>query len=348
MKRYNSGFAHIGLIFLLFLTVVGVYVAYRKLHTDTSNNQTQDVQHPPKTPFSFTAAGDFGDGDEADAVLRAIAAVKSDFTLALGDLGYGGNGAEPAWCQFVKDRVGNDHPFELIAGNHDDGTSDGDITEYTKCLPNRIGNLTGNYGTEYSFDYNNLARFILISPDINNYGHDYATGSEHLKWLSDSIDDARKTGMDWVIVGMHKNCITPGVKTCEIGEDLINTLVDLKVDIVLQGHEHAYFRSKQLALNPETCPAIIANTYSADCVTKEGNQLVKGDGTVIVISGAGGYTLRDVNFEDAEYNYFEAVNGSNSSGSYGFSQFNVSADTLQASFTPAVGSFTDAFTISTK
>ena len=243
------------------------------------------------------------------------------------------------------ERVGADHPFQLIAGNHDDGESEGDIAEYVKCLPNKISDVVGNYGAEYYFDYNNLARFILISPDIDNYGYDYVEGNEHLQWVKDTVNDARAKNIKWVILGMHKNCITPGEKTCEIGDDLLNAAVGLKIDIVLQGHEHAYFRSKQLALNPDDCPAIIVNEFNESCISTSSNEMKQGAGTVIVISGAGGYQLRNVNLADTEYNYFSAFNGANTGNSYGFSRFTVDEKAIDASFVPAIGDFTDSFSI---
>ena len=327
-----------------------LYFAYSRIQTkDDSSivepNITPAVTKEEDKSFVFTAAGDFKNESNADAVLRAIGAAKSDFTLALGDFSYAGNGSEPAWCNFVTERVGKEHPFQLIAGNHDDGEFEGDISEYIKCLPNKLDDVVGNYGTEYYFDYNGLARFILISPDIDNYGFDYVEGNEHLQWVKDAVNEARAKNIQWVVLGMHKNCITPGEKTCEIGEDLLNTAVELKIDIVLQGHEHAYFRSKQLALNPETCPAILINEFNESCISTASNDMKKGAGTVIVISGAGGYKLRDVNLNDPEYDYFSAINAANVGNSYGFSRFSVEKDSVRASFVPAIGEFTDSFTI---
>jgi hypothetical protein len=260
-------------------------------------------------------------------------------------LGYVGLGNEAEWCKLVKDRVGKKHPFELVAGNHDDGSRDGDIREYAKCLPDRLGNINGDYGIEYYFDYNKVARFIMISPDIDNYGFSYTNGSKHLKWVVDRVNEARKSSIEWIVVGMHKNCITPGDKECEISDDLLNKLVELKVDLILQGHEHSYFRSKQLALNAESCPAIVINSFNESCISDSDNKLEKGEGTVIVISGAGGRRQRNVNFQDAEFNYFKAVSGANSNESFGFSLFEISDSGLNASFVPAIGKFKDSFSI---
>jgi len=302
------------------------------------------VLNKPKS-FSFNAVGDFSSGSNADLVLRKVGESGSDFTLALGDLSYAGNGTEQAWCQFVIDRVGAEHPFELVSGNHDDGDSDGDIMEYRKCLPDKLGTIKGDYGIEYFFDYENIARFILISPDIDNYGFDYTRGSAHYNWLAETIDSAATTNIDWVIVGMHKNCITAGVKSCEIGEDLLNLLVEKKVDLILQGHEHAYMRSKQLGLSAG-CPTITINGTDQDCIVGEGSDFAKGAGSLITISGAGGYELREINLNDSEIGYFDAWNGSNVSNSYGFAKFEVSAQKIKAEFVAAIGDFQDSYQLS--
>lgn len=348
MTRRENGFGHLGLLFGFILVAGLVFFAYTRINKSEVVLDTSEQSAPAKTPFSFTAAGDLNSTAGADLVLTGIGQEKSDFTLALGDLGYGGNGKETTWCDFVKARVGSEHPFELIAGNHDDGSVDGNITEYAKCLPDRIGNITGNYGTEYYFDFGNMARFIMISPDINTYGFDYSegdSGGTHLQWVIDAVKDARSKNIDWIVVGMHKNCITVGEKTCEIGADLLNNLVDLKVDLVLQGHEHAYFRSKQLALNPDTCPAMVVNEFNQSCIAKDGDKLQKGAGTIIVISGAGGAELRDVNLQDPEIGYFSSLNGKNVGNSHGYSLFDVREKTIKASFVPVDGSFTDSFSI---
>ncbi len=351
MTNREKGFGHLGLFLGFILIATLVFFSYSRLSDRQEKNTSLDTAKqsaPSKTPFYFTAAGDFNSTTAADLVLTGIGQAKSDFTLALGDLGYGGNGTESAWCDFVTARVGSEHPFELIAGNHDDGTVDGNITEYAKCLPDRIGDLVGAYGTEYYFDYGNMARFIMLSPDINTYGFDYVEGDgggAHLQWVINAVNDARSNNIEWLVVGMHKNCISIGEKTCEIGEDLLNNLVDMKVDLILQGHEHAYFRSKQLALNRDTCPMIVVNDFNQNCISKDGDKLQKGAGTVIVISGAGGADLRDVNLQDSEIGYFASMNGKNIGSSHGYSLFEVREKAIKASFIPVNGTFTDSFSI---
>src|SRR3990167_10398078 len=142
---------------------------------------------PAFRPFTFTAAGDYG-YPEATNTLQQISQ-GSEFTLALGDLSYGNITPESAWCNYVKGFIGNNYPFQLIVGNHDDGAvvGQGYIDNFAACLPNKMSNITDTYGRRYYFDYpatNPIARFILIDPDIDYVAGttSYALGTPNYTW----------------------------------------------------------------------------------------------------------------------------------------------------------------------
>ena len=327
-------------IFLLVITITLLGLLLFAFLFPRSNQEEESEA----VSFIFATVGDISDSPEAYKVLNKLSRTNTEFTITLGDLGYVGNGNEKIWCDSVKDILGANYPFLALAGNHDDGTKDGDITEYVKCLPPNFDGVFGEYGIEYYFDYKNVARFIQISPNINNYGFDYSEGSEHLNWVIGAINRARDSGIQWVVLGMHKNCINPGTKSCEIGEDLFNAAIENGVDLILQGHEHAYFRSSQLSLGGD-CEKILKDTFSASCVSNTDGEFIKGKGTVLVISGAGGRSLRDLNYEDEEIGYFESFNAKNTANEYGFSLFEVSEDSIHGSFVSATGDFADTFVI---
>ena len=191
--------------------------------------------------FIFTAAGDYGFYNDAPATLQLVGSTSPAFNLALGDLSYSSSRPETEWCQFVKDNInagagkpagdpfGETFPFQLLVGNHEDeniGTEDGFIDNYAACLPDRLG-VTGNYGHQYYFDYppgQPLARFILVDPALNREGviQPYCQGGEtaNCDWLRARIREAQAQGR-WVIVGMHENCITIGIKSCAVGSALM-------------------------------------------------------------------------------------------------------------------------------
>ena len=211
--------------------------------------------------FSFAVAGDLGGGSAATASLGALAGSAADFFLGIGDMSYDDIKPESAWCSYVKQHVGSTYPYELLVGNHEEQPSgpNGFIDTFAGCLPDHLG-VKGLYAHRYYFDYPPgapLARFILIDPDLYRGATvaQYCTGgeTENCDWLKARIDEAKSQGL-WTIVGMHKNCLTIGQKSCEIGADLLNVLIARKVDLVLQGHDHGYQRSKQLSLGATAQP----------------------------------------------------------------------------------------------
>lgn len=198
--------------------------------------------------FKFAAAGDHSAGSRTAASLSRLDQSGASFYLALGDMDYDVTATDEAWCDYVKQRLptlGPTFPFELVSGNHEEqGGPDGYIMNHAACLPDRL-NATGVYAAQYYFDYPAAAplmRVIMTAPDltIENVYYDYAPGSTHYNWLASTIDSARNASIPWVVVGMHKVCITTGDKSCEIGPDLMHLLVNKRVDLVLQAHEHNY------------------------------------------------------------------------------------------------------------
>src|SRR5258706_589348 len=309
--------------------------------------------------FSFTAGGDIGGNSSSAATLNLIAQSGGSFHLAIGDLSYSEITPESSWCSFVQSHVGSTFPFELLSGNHEDGgeNQDGLIDNFVQCMPDRLG-AVGTYGKEYYFDYpasSPIARFIMISPDLtftNGGLYSYAAGTAHYNWVASTIDNARAAGIGWIIVGMHKVCISMGVMPCDIGNDLFNLLVSKKVDLILQGHDHDYQRSKQLALNGTTCTAIQAETYNSNCVVNDGStwSYTKGLGPIIVIIGTVGEGLFNINTSDGDAGFFAKWMGNNINPTAGIGQFTLSSDqlTVSANFvgSTAPNNFTDSFTIS--
>jgi chitodextrinase len=311
---------------------------------------------PPSTTVTLGAAGDFGAGTRATATLAKLNQSGVGAFLAIGDLHYGESSTETAWCNWVKSGIpalgGASFPFQLVAGNHeDDGGGDGHINNFAACLPDRLGSTLGlrqEYASEYYFDYpagNPLVRVFGISPDltINGYTYRYSAGDANYRWLSDSIDAARAQGIPWIIVGMHMPCLTASSSGCSSGPALFNLLLTKKVDLVLQGHNHNYQRSKQLALNPSTCPAFVLGGFDQDCVVDGGSGVMRrGAGMIVHHIGNFGRSGSSVSGSDAEMGYFNTTNGS----ANGFVKYTISRDRLDATYVVSSGSYTDSFSIS--
>lgn len=323
--------------------------------------------------FSFGVAGDHGANSNTNTMLTNLVSSGAAFYLALGDFSYSQLGAEPTdsvtpspWCDYVKTRVGATFPFQLVMGNHeDDAGPDGYIYNFSRCLPDRMnsvkyaatwtGSDQGTYGTLYYFDYpstNPGIRVIMVGAgdtDKNALPGQPNVGTVAYNFVSAAIDSARAANIPWVAVGMHKVCIEMGVKPCEIGADFMNLLINKRVDIVLQAHNHNYERSKQL-----TCANV--GVFTASCVADDGadNAYVKGVGTVFVMQGLGGVGLTNINGADTEAQYFVKAMGA--SGCYptgvtcptnkiGFVKYTVSGDSLTATTVLNGGETFDSFSI---
>ncbi len=336
------------------------------------------------TTFTFGTVGDHARGTSTSNVFRAAGASQLDFFLSLGDLSYSDplNYSEMQWCQFVKDNFnlgatkplgdvyGETYPFEIISGNHESDftQNDGLIDNFVApgCLPNRLPittspnlgtnpSATGNYAKEYFFDYPSttpLARFILVDPGINFYHggtYDFSAGTPRYNWLSNAIDEARANGIKWVIVANHYNYISAGIKNNQTGgTDYFNLLLEKKVDLILQGHDHNYQRSKQFA-HSAACPSLTTAAANLGCVVDDGsdNAYEKGKGPILIINGAGGNGLYTLDPNDTHVPYFASLMGGGVNPTHGFSKITINNTSLVAEFVPAyTGSFTDNFVIS--
>ena len=338
----------------------GSTVVYAVTAIDPSGNRSLPGTVTATTPtapssFTFAAAGDHGANSKAAASLAALDASPAAFYLALGDMDYDQTLTDTAWCDYVHAGLptkGMGFPFEVVSGNHeDDFGANGSILNHAACLPDRLGASMGPgsvYGAEYAFDYPAgapLARFIMLSPELTVAGtsYHYVPGNPHYDWLASTIDAAHAAGIPWVIVGMHFPCLSAGQYTCATGPQLMNLLVAKHVDLILHGHEHSYQRSKQLALDPTTCPSIPGTGYIAGCVTDDGLDGVypKGAGSVDVIAGTFGQGLYNTYPADPESPYFVKLDTS----SHGFMQYTVTADRIDAAFTKIDGTLQDSFAI---
>jgi hypothetical protein len=302
--------------------------------------------------FAFGVAGDIGFSSSARAMLDAAARSGLSFFVANGDLSYSNTRPEREWCDFVKASLGPEFPVELLVGNHEDRTVDDDgfIDNFAACLPDRLG-AVGQYAHQYYFDYPAgapLARLILIDADMyrGSARQHYCRSGDtaNCDWLKARIDEAKAAGL-WTIVAVHKNCATMGQKSCEIGAEVMNVLIEKRVDLVLQAHDHGYQRSKQLALGA-SCAGIAAGAANGGCVVDDGrnDEYVKGAGTLWVVAGVGGVGPYAVNPADPEAEYLARWMDADTA-STGFLRVSVSAERLDGQFIASRGPFADAFSI---
>ncbi len=299
----------------------------------------------------LVAAGDFGARTATESVLTEMATRDPDAALALGDLAYRDVSTESAWCTYVKTKVGEAFPFELISGNHESlDVRDGDINNYSACLPNQIPGVVGTYGREYFMDLpqgDPLVRVINTSPGLTFEDGlwEYAEGDAHYTWLDSAIDGGRAKGARWIVVTAHIPCLSVGQYDCPSNTDFYDLLLSKNVDLVLHGHEHGYMRTHQLRSGVSGCASLAVGSFDADCVSDSDDAFINGQGTVFATVGTGGTPLRNVDAADPEADYFAAFSGLNENPTYGLLDIRATDTRLSAEFVPTSGAATDGFSI---
>jgi len=349
------------------------------------------------TGFSFSASGDIGSLTLSTSVnnLNRLQTVNPNFFLGLGGFSYDPSVTGGVWCGQFKSKFNN---IQILSGDRDTGghsSTFGETHSYERYVngcsldvgvPIVCGPVEGDcYGKEYYFDYpavNPIARFIFAAPKIYNitgvctlspncssqtgqpctdqYGcWQYNANDLHYNWIANAIDNARSKGIGWVIVATHKLCISSSDSTCSMGIAFFNMLVQKKVDLIIQAHDNAYERSKQLAFNPTTCPKMTTDgsgyaVYNSGCVVDAGTgNYTRGAGSVVVVQGAWIDDLYGVgnsasNTQNvAEAPYFAKLMGQNTAGNgLGFTKYTISAGSIDVQ-TFFSGTFSDKFSLTT-
>lgn len=336
------------LVVLVALVLVGL--ATLPIGSGTSSNSAIGA-----TPiFSFGVTGDFGQSSSSTgAVLNAVKSSGTDVMFGIGDFSYNGANSEPSWCSFVSSRVGSTFPFTLLAGNHESYPRDGYYKNYNACLPDRLG-VSGGYGQEYYADYpasSPLVRFVMISPNLrydssSASAWSYQAGTSHYTWTKNTIEAGKAKGL-WVVVGMHMYCTSLVNYPCTTGTDIMNLILQKRVDLLFQSHDHAYARTRQLALNPSGCTSFPPTSYNAACVADQGaTAYTRGRGTIVTTVGTGGQSLNKQYPSLPQGPYFQTYQGNTQNGTWGFAKVDVAPDQLSVRFVRgAGGSFTDTYSI---
>jgi predicted phosphodiesterase len=173
-----------------------------------------------------------------------------------------------------------------VAGNHEEQKNS--FIDHFDLKPAPDCDITT--GAYYSVNYNNT-HFIVINN--NEDSPEYANFTlTQLQWLQADVEAAKAGGATWLIVLMHKGPYTTSNHATDadiIGPKGVRTKVaplfaELGIDLVLQGHDHIYARSK---------PIRDGVAFQTTKLTKawDGNQIdyaINPDGPIYVIPNTAG------------------------------------------------------------
>jgi hypothetical protein len=189
-------------------------------------------------PFSFFIAGDLQQADFFPAIYKDfIGADSPDFGVILGDF------VRPAQVEshtgFMLDFAswGVREPVFLVCGNHDILTKE-DTKRSGLFKGFTLADFERTYGpADFSFTYRGCLFVILNDIDTDR----------HVAYLADVLSHRKSdTLMTFVFTHIPAHTISPEIKSREMrGEDKFLSLVKkYKVDYVISGDFHSYFRAK--------------------------------------------------------------------------------------------------------
>jgi hypothetical protein len=167
-------------------------------------------------------------------------------------------------------------------GNHED--SGAALGAFFPALPGTPEqNLES--GVYYSYDSNNIHVIVLNTNDIAGD----KLGKEQLEWLK---RDARQSSADWKIVVLHKALYSNSshfddADVTGLRAQLGELFAQLGIDLVIQGHDHAYLRTGVLANNQ----LVPTQTQSLRFNGRSYEAMLDAQGTVYTIAGTSGVKI---------------------------------------------------------
>lgn len=248
-----------------------------------------------KVPFTFIDLTDTQAKEEDEAILsgqtlaKALATIPdAKFVVHNGDVVENGN-AEEEWNWLLGHSQNSLLHTTIVpaAGNHEPSGS----SFFEHFNVRQAENSATVSGAYYSYDYSN-AHFIVLNTNENS--SEYANMSLHqVEWLKQDVANARAAGAEWIILNMHKGPYTTASHATDtdiMGPTGLRTkiaplIAELKIDLVLQGHDHIYARTKPIKSDGTAEDAVkITETLNGESV----EYAVKPDGTIYLIPGTAG------------------------------------------------------------
>ena len=274
--------------------------------------------------FTFIDYADTQAKSEDEAILsaetlkKAFETVKNaEFVVHNGDIvDTGMNEIQWNWLIGHSQKTLLNTTIAPIAGNHEE-EKDAFIEHFNIKEAPGSDTTTGAY---YSYDYENT-HFIMLntnedSKEFNNFS------LEQIEWLKKDALSAKKRGLKWIIATIHKGPYTTSNHATDVdimGPNGVRTKVatlfdDIGVDLVFQGHDHIYARTKVLKDGKSEKSNKVTEMIDGKKVEFEKNP----NGTVYMIPSTGGPKVyyKNKKIDATYYDLFEKAD-EHSAAKYG-------------------------------
>jgi calcineurin-like phosphoesterase family protein len=302
------------------------------------SNITKTITNANLPDFNFVAVGDWGCTSNTINTVNNIIQKNPELILALGDFSYNDTSAD-CWLDIIKPI---DQKMKIAIGNHDD---------VTPFLLNQLMSHFALRKQYYSFNYENV-HFTVLSTELPS---EVEVDSEQYKFVKNDLANASSDpDIDWIVVYYHKPAyISPNQHTTypqnatvsvpsEFSfRDLYHPLFDeYGIDLVLQGHQHAYERTYPITYNWTN---MFLNSSKPIITDTNTTYYRNTEGEIFATVGTGGQGIYDFVGKDpyiiAQYEWFgflnvNVINNDNNNGT-----------TLNIKYYTDDGTIKDRFTI---
>jgi len=288
--------------------------------TVTGVRQFRTATGPSTSSVHFTAMGDFGTGGSLQAQVLALLGQPGragELVLVLGDNAY-----ESGTEQELQDRLFKpmaalmrQTPLFPTLGNHEYVTNMGQPYLDNFYLP---ANNTARTERYYSFDWGPV-HFVALDSTCAVLGSvDVCKLANQKSWLA---QDLAATKQPWKVVFFHHPPWSSGAHGSQLvmRREFAPMFEQYGVDLVLNGHDHNYERSKLM---------------KGDAVAASGTR-----GIHYVVVGSGGASLRSFPITQPGWTAYR------NNTDVGYLDVKVSGGTLTARFFNAGGTVKDTFTV---
>jgi predicted MPP superfamily phosphohydrolase len=195
----------------------------------------------PKNTVKILLTADVGATNNSQATINSMLKLDAnspfDFLIHSGDLSYA-NGWQPTWDDYgnMIQPLASHVPYMVATGNHE-------YFSLFVAFNARFNMPTNGYeNLYYSFNYRNVHVLILNSESLNEFHW-----SEMYEFASADLQAVNRKQTPWVFVAFHHPFYCSNAAHVDSNEFMKDEYEDLfnqyQVDIVLQGHVHAYERT---------------------------------------------------------------------------------------------------------
>ena len=184
---------------------------------------------------NIAAVGDFGINENSIKTMKNIQSSNPEVILILGDLG---QSTAKEWIK-LSEFMNRENMYITLG--------DSDLSERNEYL--KYSALNDDY---YSFDYQNI-HFLAISTNEEK-DNEFGIFSDHVQLnfiINDLSNAAKDPKTDWIIVYLHHPMYTSASNSYSMElRNILQPTFDLYgVNLVINGHKHAYERTNPVMFN---------------------------------------------------------------------------------------------------